>query len=211
MVHLPGAGRVVRLNAKASPLLGRRSAASKRRLRWAAAVPPPQSAGFGRGRRTLGTGPTLRDDLLSLLRAVARPCATWALSPGYDGLRKRTDHGFDYATDPKLAKDAVLPPWGSSGTWRCRAREMRHGRRSERRPPWRQNGGPVRSRCFQPYDQRHPPRTREKNPKNGPLYKDAPRAWRSGARKAWARAAASSADAASAIAATSAYRHARCG
>ena len=61
-----------------------------------------QSAGFGRGRRPLGTGPTLRDDLLSLLRAVARPCATWALSPGYDGLRKRTDHGFDYATVPNV-------------------------------------------------------------------------------------------------------------
>ena len=45
-------------------------------------------------------------------------------------------------------KDAVLPYWGSSGTWRCRAREMRHGRRSERRPPWRQNGGPHRSRRF---------------------------------------------------------------
>ena len=119
----------------------------KRRLCWAAVL-PSQSAGSGRGRRTLGTGPTLRDDLLSLLRAVAPPCATWALSPGYDGLRKRTDHGFDHATDPTLAKDAVLPPWGSSGTWRCRAREMRQGCRSERRPPWRQNGGPHRSRCF---------------------------------------------------------------
>ena len=49
---------------------------------------------------------------------------------------------------PTFAEDAVLSPWGSSGTWRCRAREMRHGRRSERRPPWRQNGGPHRSRCF---------------------------------------------------------------
>ena len=69
-----------------------------------AAVLLPQSIGSGRGRRTLGTGPTLRDDLLSLLRAVAHPCATWALSPGYDGPRKRTDHGFDYEVDPHVRR-----------------------------------------------------------------------------------------------------------
>ena len=41
-----------------------------------AAIPCP-SAGTLRGRRTLGICPTPRDDILSLLRAVAHPCATW--------------------------------------------------------------------------------------------------------------------------------------
>ena len=39
--------------------------------------------------------PTLRDDVLSLLRAVAHPCATWDISPGYGVLGDLVGRGFD--------------------------------------------------------------------------------------------------------------------
>ena len=54
-----------------------------------------RSFGSGRGRRTLGLCPTLRDDVLSLRRAVAHPCATWDIGPGYGVLRGRQGRGFD--------------------------------------------------------------------------------------------------------------------
>ena len=50
------------------------------------------------------------------------------------------------ATPVTRRKDAVLSPWGSSGTGMCRGRELRQGRQRERRPAWRQDGGPVRRR-----------------------------------------------------------------
>ena len=52
-------------------------------------------AGALGGRRTQGLWPTLRDDVLSLRRAVAHPCATWAIALGYGNLRQRAGHGSD--------------------------------------------------------------------------------------------------------------------
>ena len=124
-------------------------------------------------------------------RVVAHPCATWALSPGHGVLGDLRGGGFDRwgdcgssaslspfhdfcgvlyrcesratieATPSTRRKDAVLSPWGSSGTGMCRGRELRQGRRRERRPPWRQDGGSVRSRALRPATQAmrvNPPR-----------------------------------------------------
>ena len=108
-------------------------------------MPEGNSVGSGGGHRTPGIWTTPRDDILSLRGAVAPPCATWSSSPGSDVLRERAGHGFaqrskaslkpavfpvavqgNYRSHaPNAPKDAVLPHWGSSGTWMCRARELR--------------------------------------------------------------------------------------